>query len=105
MTIEVSQSDDGRLIETGVGETIAIRLPENASTGFRWAVDRCDGDVLALVAEQPDYAGKTGSAGHVTFSFRAARPGKGEIALKNWRSWEGEKSIGSRFRIEVDVKA
>jgi inhibitor of cysteine peptidase len=84
---------------------LCITLAENASTGYRWALDRCDAAVAELLATEPRYpAPAVGAGGAVAYTFRAGQPGRGEIALKQWRSWEGDASVTARFCIHLEVR-
>src|SRR6185295_9956236 len=42
----LTELDDGRTIEAKVGDTIELVLSENASTGYRWAFDGVDEQVV-----------------------------------------------------------
>ena len=103
--ISLSENDDGRTAEARVGETIEVTLSENASTGYRWAVDRLDaGVVRQLSAESHNAAKAIGAPGTIVFIFKAVKAGTGEIALKYWRSWDGDASVAKRFRVRLSVQ-
>ena len=103
----LSLADAGAAVEIDVGETLSVRLPENASSGHRWAPDAVDPKILELVAEDPVYSGGAGvgAGGEVTFQACALAPGDTELAFKKWREWEGTPSIVERFRVRVTVRA
>jgi inhibitor of cysteine peptidase len=103
--LTLSEKDDGRSVNLKIGDDLEVTLPENATTGYRWAVDHIDGSVVDLGSTQPHYpsGGAVGSGGRVTFVFRGDKPGTGAIALKQWRPWEGDSSVVGRFRVEVRV--
>jgi len=104
-TITLTRADDGRSVELNVGNTVVLRLEENPTTGYQWALDRDGGDVLALRAS--DYVGPTGSrvggGGQRLFTFQAKRAGSATIRLKLWRAWEGDKSITGIFTASFRV--
>jgi inhibitor of cysteine peptidase len=103
--LSLVETDNGRTIDVRLGETVQVTLPENATTGYRWAIDRYDEDAIEALSTEARYAAKAvGSGGEVTFSFRGKTIGTGEIALKNWRQWEGDSSVISRFRLRLNVK-
>jgi inhibitor of cysteine peptidase len=103
--LSLVETDNGRTIDVRLGETVQITLPENATTGFRWAIDHYDEDTLEALATDPHYSAKAvGSGGEVAFSFRAKKIGSGEIVLKHWRQWEGDASVTARFRVQVHVQ-
>ena len=101
----LTETDNDRTVDLRVGETFRVRLPENATTGYRWTIDRLDDEVVEAVGSEPDYAGSAvGSGGTVTFTFRAKKPGTGDIALKHWRHFEGDSSVTNRFRLRLNVR-
>ena len=103
--VNLSEKDNGRSVELKVGGVLEVTLPQNASTGYHWAVDHVD-DVVSLTASQPirPSSDAPGAGGGVSFTFRGEKPGAGAIALKNARSWEGDSSVAGRFRVEVHVQ-
>jgi inhibitor of cysteine peptidase len=103
--LSFSENEDGRTAQVRVGETIEVTLPENASTGYSWTVDRLDADIVQQhSAESRNPAKAIGASGTIVFTFEAVKAGTGEIALKYWRSWEGDASVSKRFRIRLSVQ-
>ena len=102
----LSESNYGQTVDVRQGETVRIPLPKNATTGYRWAIDRHDEDCIEAIATEPRYAkDAVGSGGEVEFVFEAKKVGIGEIVLKNWRHWEGDSSVAARFRVTLRVQA
>ena len=100
----LTQRDNDGMAEIHIGDSVRINLPENATTGFRWAIDRYDEQLFEVVATEPHYPKDSiGAGGDVSFTFRAKKPGSGEIALKNWRHWEGDSSVTNRFRVRLRI--
>ncbi len=106
MVHQLNASDNGRTVVLRSGEVLRVVLPENATTGYRWAVERWDREVAGLVAEAPQYppGSAVGSGGHVEFLFKARKPGFGEIVLREWRPWAGSASVIDRYRIYLEVR-
>lgn len=103
--VQLTQNDNGRPTTIEVGQTLAIDLDENASTGYTWAIDGYDENILESLGSTPRYSsGPVGSGGQVTFTFRGVADGTGQIRLKNWREWEGDSSVVDRFQTSVTVK-
>ena len=102
--LSITEQQDGTTVHVASHDVLQITLLENASTGFRWAVDQFDKQILELVDSEANYKPKTvGASGEVSFLFRARAPGASTIELKNWRHWEGDSSITRRFHLQVQV--
>ncbi|HYJ81579.1 MAG TPA: protease inhibitor I42 family protein [Allosphingosinicella sp.] len=98
--------DDGGKVELKVGETLSVRLAENATTGYRWMAEGIDPRVLAVSSGEADYPDDAiGSGGEATFSARAVAPGETDFTLVNRRPWEGESAGIHSFRVRVTVRA
>ncbi len=105
MPASLSEKDDGSTARLAVDDTLRIHLSENASTGYRWAIDHYDDRCIEALAGEPrhDTQAPIGSAGEVVFDFKARQVGSGEIVLKHWRHWEGESSVTRRYRVKLQV--
>ena len=98
-------NDNGGTVDIRVNDLVQVTLSENASTGYRWGIDRYDEEFIEALSTEPRYADNSiGSGGEVAFMFKGKKVGLGEIVLKHWRHWEGDSSITSRFRIRLHVK-
>ena len=103
--LSLLEADNDRTVDVRVGDVVRITLPENATTGYRWTIDRCDEDIIEALGSEPRYpAGAVGSGGEIAFNFKAKKVGAGEIALKHWRHWEGDRSVIARFRVRLNVQ-
>jgi inhibitor of cysteine peptidase len=104
--LQLGAADHDRTESLPVGETVRVTLGENASTGYRWAIDRCDEHIFEVLGSQSSYPGVgVGSAGEVSFSFRGRQVGSGTIVLKQWRAWEGDASVIDRLALHLNVHA
>jgi inhibitor of cysteine peptidase len=102
--LKLVENDNERTVNIHVDETAQIILPENATTGFRWAIDYCDEQFLEVISSAPGYTpDAVGSVGEVVFIIRGKKTGIGEIRLKNWRSWESDGSVINRFRVRFTI--
>ena len=71
----LTQTDNDRTAEVHIGGSVRINLAENATTGFRWAIDRYDEQLFEVVAIEPHYPKDSiGAGGDVI-------PGFVEVAL------------------------
>jgi len=99
------EADNNRTVDIRRGEAVRVSLPENATTGYRWVIERYDEEFIKELATEPHYASDAvGSGGEVAFIFQGKKIGVGEIVLKRWRSWEGDSSVTARFRIHLHVR-
>ena len=102
----LTEADNGHAVDLHVGEAVSVTLPENATTGYRWAIDRLDPDIVEANEARPRYpSGQVGSGGEVTFAFKRTAPGSGEVLLKHWRHFEGDASVTKRFRVRLNAKS
>ena len=103
--LSLVEADNNRTEDIHVGETVRITLPENATTGYRWAIDRYDEEFIEALATEPHYSAKAiGSGGEVAFIFQGKKAGTGDIVLKHWRHWEGDSSVTTRFHLRLNVR-
>jgi len=101
-----TESENGKAVNIRAGDILEVRLHENATTGYRWALDAVDSPLVKVhEAQYSSPSSSVGGSGEVTWRIEARAPGSLEIKLKLWRSWEGEKSIQKRFGITLTIGA
>ena len=104
-TITLTGADDGKTVDLGAGDDLVLRLKENPTTGYQWALE--PGSDAVLAPQASDYVGGAGPAlgggGERVFTFKAQQAGSATIRLKLWRAWEGDKSVTERFAATVRV--
>lgn len=104
MTITVTECDDGAQVRVHVGDTLELRLPENATTGYRWALDERDSEVFGPCEKHGEYPCKTtGSGGEAVFRVKVRAAGHAALRAKYWRRWEGETSVRRRFTVNAEA--
>jgi inhibitor of cysteine peptidase len=102
----VTAADTGSVIEARAGDEIVVRLSENATTGYRWQIDRVEGPLEpAGDSYELSAPGSIGGGGVHEFRFRATAAGTARLTLKHWRSWEGEASVTERFSLDIVIAA
>ena len=105
MASDLTSADNGRIIAVRVGADVALRLPDNPSTGYQWAVDADPGFVGIEVGEFVPSSTMVGGGGEAHWSFKAKRPGITKVTLTRWRPWEGERSAIERYEITLQISA
>lgn len=79
-----------------VGDTLALRLATNPSTGYSWSLrdpgDRSIalgvGNLMEASDEKTDPRGSVGRGGHELWLFRALKKGRSTVVLAYGRNWE-----------------
>jgi len=97
--ITLDERDSGRRIEASVGDVISVRLHENPTTGYRWAVETSAG--LELTENSFQNSGVAGAAGFRLVQLRIIGRGTAELRLKHWREWQGDTSAIDRFVVTI----
>ena len=96
---EVAESDE---VSVSVGDTVTLRLPENATTGYVWSVsDLGPGLVLDEDRIVPSRDGAPGAAGDHLFQLRADRSGEWRVDLRLARDWESDALEERQIRVRV----
>jgi predicted secreted protein len=100
----LTAADNGRNVELPVGDEVALHLPENATTGYRWAIDSADANLVDIKEGQyVSTSEKMGGGGEAQWLIEAKAPGATSIKLKRWRQWEGESSVVERYEITLRI--
>ncbi len=104
--LTITQADRGKTFTVRRGDAIAIELAENPTTGYEWAIDKIDSQAIELEDSEfslPENAG-LGGGGVRIFTFRTKATGIARLQLKEWRSWEGDRSIIQRFNVTFQIE-
>jgi len=96
------EKDSGSTLDANAGSTVTVRLKENPTTGYRWAVASSNG--MELVADNFERGAAAGSPGVRVFQFRVPDSGSHDLRLHSWREWQGDTSITDRFSVKINVK-
>ncbi len=102
----LTDADDRRSVKIHVGNRLTVKLPENASTGFTWAVDQIDRSLLKLESSKyiaPEQAGFVGVRGMRVFTFTTERIGESTLSFKYWRFWQGDSSVTKRLTTQIQI--
>jgi predicted secreted protein len=104
--MRVDESANGGTVELTVGETLEIRLTENRTAGYRWQIEARAEPIGSLESDAYEAAaGPPGRGGTRVLSFKAERPGDGEIRLAYRRPWEEGAPPARTFALRVRARA
>lgn len=98
--------DSNRTIAVRIGETFAVELEENPSTGYRWQ-ETCDNSFVEVVSDSfvPPARVLVGAPGKRVFEFKALKTGDGAITLVLQRPWEEEMAETKVFTVSIRPSA
>jgi len=99
--VTVTGADNGRVIAVRVGDTIAVRLAENPTTGYTWSIASIDDARLEAGAPTRETGAGVGAGGTITWPIRARAAGRARLELMHARSWEREAA--ERFAVTFDI--
>lgn len=113
-TVVLDQGNNGERVKVRPGDQITLRLPENATTGYRWHIERAEGLIedegpasepsappTPSNADEPNPI--MGRGGLREFHFRTPNAGQGRLTLKYYQEWEGPDSAVENFAVDLDV--
>lgn len=104
--MKLTERDHDKTITLHQGDTVVIQLDENPTTGFTWAMQKEDEQVVKLVSSEyiPPPGGTIGIGGVHLFTFAAKNVGTAHLELKYWRSFAGDPSIMRQYNLTVHVE-
>src|SRR5262249_49840540 len=102
----IDDSYNGKALDIPIGETIDIRLPENASTGFPWTVPSRCASILKMTSNrrEPPTSSALGAPGQHHWQLQATAAGQCDFELVYQRPWEGGAAPARRFKLHVRVR-
>ena len=102
----LTAADAGKTIEMSTGETFAVELEGNPTTGYAWEVDEINPAVLKQVGE-PEFKAESdlvGAEGIVILHFEAIASGDTPLKLIYHRPWEEDVPPLEIFEVGILVK-
>jgi inhibitor of cysteine peptidase len=113
--MELTVADNGRRIGVDVADTVVVRLPENATTGYVWQVadlsgparlvdDRAEPGAAVPGAAVPG-AAVPGAAGLRRLELAFTDSGAVTLRAVQRRPWEPATSLLAEYRVELRVEA
>ncbi|WP_406224106.1 protease inhibitor I42 family protein [Streptomyces canus] len=91
-------------IHVSPGDEVVVRLPQNATTGYLWSVQRVDG-IAEVIGNEYEVSGQPlpGAGGQQVVRIRAAAAGEGLVRLVLKRPWES--AVQDRCDVRISVGA
>jgi inhibitor of cysteine peptidase len=104
--VTVNEGQAGRSVEARPGDRVVVLLEENPTSGYRWDVDRLDGQLLDVQSSDfvPADDSQLGGGGTRRVTLLVKSTGSSDVALKLWRDWEGEGSVSRRFDVTIEAR-
>lgn len=105
--VKVGAADNGKEITLKQGQTLAVALEANPTTGYNWLLaSEPDTTVLSVVGDQFEAPGvdRVGAGGVTTWRFRALAAGETSFQLGYARSWEEGVEPLETFSLRVVVR-
>jgi len=104
--LALEAKDNGRQIELEKGQTLAISLEGNPSTGYTWEMVESEDSILRQVGEIEFEAESdlVGAPGTQTLRFEAVESGQTELKLVYHRPWETDVAPLETFTLQVTVR-
>jgi len=102
--IEVSEQQNGQLIELLPLQTLRVTLPEVRTAGFRWNLRASSQHILVPLGDELDSTSSaTGGAAPHHWEFRAAAVGTTELIFEYDRPWARAAAAARTFTVSVRV--
>ncbi len=101
--IEIDERNNGQTFDFSAGDFFRLCLPENRTTGYRWAFES-DGSPCCTLLDDRTLPGprRPGAPGTRCWTFRAVTRGACRLILRSRRPW-GAQGGGQAFTVDVRV--
>ncbi len=96
----LSKADNGRMIETPVGEALAIELPELATAGFEWALVAIPPGLVVSIERPHAIVGGVGSTARTRIVVHAERALTGTLVFVHRQPWN-PSATDERFELTI----
>jgi inhibitor of cysteine peptidase len=105
-THTLTRDDRGKTVEIHIGDTLVMRLDENPTTGYEWALEAYNKEIVTLNSTVyiPSPPSAVGGGGQRIFTFKGERAGRVTLRFMLRRRWEGEASVLEDFAVMLEVR-
>ena len=102
--LTLGEGHNGQSVVAMPGDSLEVQLPENGTTGYRWAVEAHSNLPLDESALPPtSLTGAIGAGRGRLFRSLLLAPGEFDLALSLRRSWEQGGAPRRTFEVHVKV--
>ncbi len=103
---ELSENDNGSVIQAEVGDVIRVNLHGNATTGYAWHFSVSDVEAAGKIAEGyvQDDDKLIGSGGVFEYALKILKSGKIILTAFYYRPWEGV-DVDNDKKVEYIIEA
>ena len=103
-TLVLTEADQGVSRVAAVGQDVTVRLGENPTTGYRWALTAEPAEAVEVSGSEYAPGGSApGAAGEREFHLGLKGAGTVRLHLKLWREWQGDGSVVERREFLLQV--
>jgi len=102
----ITLADAGRQIALGKGESVAVTLAGNPTTGYQWEVVELDKSIVKPLGDMTFERSGTalGAGGQATWHFQGVRAGQTSLKLVYRRPFEKQAPPTQTFEVQIVVK-
>jgi len=87
---QFTEANNGSEVQLATRDTFQIRLPENRTAGFRWAIQALPPFCQVTGDQFISPPAVLGAAGEHIWAIETRGPGTSELVLSYGRSWESQ---------------
>ncbi|GAB3807579.1 protease inhibitor I42 family protein [Micromonospora zhanjiangensis] len=102
---DLDRAGAGQRHQVTAGDLVILRLPETPTSGYRWALDGYDPDVLRLAGDEfrPAAGSALGGGGEREFRFSVVGAGSSPLRLARRRAWAGAGGAAEQFEATIEA--
>ena len=102
--LTVGEADAGTTRDIAVGDIVEIRLPENASAGYRWTLEPLTACELLADERLAPEKSVPGAPGSHLWRLKAAQAGDCRVTIAYGRSWQRTAPPERLFVVTLRVR-
>jgi len=104
MPVTVSESQNGTTTTIAKDQSLEIRLPAQAGTGYSWALANRTAPLKLVRSDAAAAPDRPGGPQTQSFVFQPTNTGTGDVVINYSRPWEKDKPPSRTFILHVVVR-